>query len=65
MAYKIPKSVRHDLRKKYQPQWVFKTNKEAKKELKWQKEVNPAIYSWLIKKDIKVGKKRIPAKEIK
>ena len=54
-----------DLRKKYQPQWKFRTEREAKEELSFQKKYNPSTYKWLMTKDIKIKGKRIPAKQIR
>jgi len=52
------------LGKKYQPQWSYATKTEARKDLNWQKRMNPSTYKWLMKKDIKISGQRVPAKNI-
>jgi predicted DNA-binding protein (UPF0278 family) len=51
-----------DLRKKYQPQWHFKNVKSAVEGLNFQKNWNPNTYRWLLRKDIKVNGRRVPAR---
>ena len=56
--------VKKELSRKFQPQWSFKTYASAKKELDFQRRMNPDTYKWLMKKDIMVGKAIIPTKEV-
>jgi len=58
------KKQKEYLKGDYQPQWYFKTIASAKKELLWQKKMNPDTYKWLLTKDIKVGGKRVSTTEV-
>lgn len=52
------------LSKKYQPQFNFKSLKQAKEYIGFQKSVNPATYRWLRSKIVVVSGKRTPVKTI-
>lgn len=58
------KEQRKYLKQEYQPQWHFRTKASAKKELSFQKEANPDTYKWLMTKKIRVGGKRVYAKQV-
>jgi hypothetical protein len=59
---KISKENKNVLRRKFQPQWHFKSRKDLNEELDFQRRNNPSTYLWLRRKEVLVGGKRVSVK---